>query len=83
MKLGFRHQLWFPFGLFLLTGAIVVVVDETARHRTRQSRLALRSQSLPGLREIRTVSDAHGLDGVDTAVERLRLYVAKRFPGQP
>jgi len=31
MKLGIRHQLWILFGLFLLTGATVLVVDEIAQ----------------------------------------------------
>ncbi len=74
MKLGIRHQLWFLFGLFLLTGATVLVVDEVAQYRARQSLLALRSESLLGLREIKAVSDAYGLDVVDTTF-RTRNYL--------
>ena len=66
MKLGIRHQLWILFGLFLLTGATVLVVDEVAQYRARQSLLALRGESLLALREIKSVSDAYGLDVVDT-----------------
>jgi PAS domain S-box-containing protein len=74
MKLGIRHQLWILFGLFLLTGATVLVVDEIAQYQARQSLLALRGQSLLGLREIKSVSDAYGLDVVDTTF-RTRNYL--------
>src|SRR5688572_22572755 len=73
-KLGIRHQLWALFGLFLLTGATVLVVDEIAQYRARQSLLALRGESLLGLRELKTVSDAYGLDMVDTTF-RVRNYL--------
>ncbi|HEY0502404.1 MAG TPA: ATP-binding protein [Lysobacter sp.] len=73
-KLGIRHQLWALFGLFLLTGATVLVVDEIAQYRARQSLLALRGESLLGLRELKTVSDAYGLDVVDTTF-RVRNYL--------
>lgn len=74
MKLGIRHQLWILFGLFLLTGATVLVVDEIAQYQARQSLLALRGQSLLALREIKSVSDAYGLDVVDTTF-RTRNYL--------
>jgi len=74
MKLGIRHQLWILFGLFLLTGATVLVVDEVAQYRARQSLLELRGESLLGLREIKSVSDAYGLDVVDTTF-RTRNYL--------
>lgn len=66
-RLGIRHQLWALFGLFLLTGATVLVVDEIAQHRARESLLALRGESLLALHELKRVSDAYGLDVVDTA----------------
>jgi len=74
MKLGIRHQLWFLFGLFLLTGGTVLVLDEIAQYQARQSLLALRGQSLLGLRELKSVSDAYGLDVVDTTF-RTRNYL--------
>ena len=74
MKLGIRHQLWALFGLFLLTGATVLVVDEVSQYQARQSLLALRGESLLGLREIKSVSDAYGLDVVDTTF-RARNYL--------
>ena len=40
-KLGLRYQLWMLFGLFLLTGAAVLVIDEIAQYRARQSLLTL------------------------------------------
>ncbi|HEV8693827.1 MAG TPA: PAS domain S-box protein, partial [Lysobacter sp.] len=73
-RLGIRHQLWALFGLFLLTGATVLVVDEIAQYRARQSLLALRGESLLALREIKAVSDAYGLDVVDTTF-RARNYL--------
>ena len=73
-RLGIRHQLWALFGLFLLTGATVLVVDELAQYRARQSLLALRGESLLGLRQIKRVSDGYGLDMVDT-VFRTRNYL--------
>ncbi|RDZ26678.1 hybrid sensor histidine kinase/response regulator [Lysobacter silvisoli] len=64
--LSIRRQLWALFGLLLLTGATVLVVDEIAQYRARESLLTLREDSLQGLRHIKTVSDAYGLDVVDT-----------------
>ena len=74
MKLGIRHQLWFLFSLFLLTGGTVLVLDEIAQYRARQSLLALRGQSLLGLRELKSVSDAYGIDIVGTTF-RTRNYL--------
>jgi len=74
MKLGIRQQLWLLFGLFLLTGGTVLVLDEIAQYQARQSLLALRGQSLLGLRELKSVSDAYGLDVVDTTF-RTRNYL--------
>ena len=33
-RFGIRHQLWGLFGLFLLTGALVLVLDEVAQYST-------------------------------------------------
>ncbi len=65
-SLSIRHQLWALFGLFLLTGATVLVVDEVAQYRARQSLLTLKDDSLQRLRRIKAVSDGYGLDIVDT-----------------
>ncbi|GAB3387338.1 hybrid sensor histidine kinase/response regulator [Lysobacter fragariae] len=74
MKFGIRHQLWALFGLFLFTGATVLVLDEVAQYRARESLLELRGQSLLSLREFKTVSDAYGLE-VSGATFRTRNYL--------
>lgn len=61
-----RRQVWAVFALFLLTALGVVVLDEIGQHRSRQSLQMLKDHSLVGLRRIKTVSDAYGLDLVDT-----------------
>ena len=65
-RLSIRRQLWALFGLFLLTGATVLVVDEIAQYRTRQSLHALKDESLLGLRRIKAVADGYSLGVVDT-----------------
>jgi len=65
-RLSIRLQLLGLFGLLLLTGATVLVIDEIAQYRTRQSLYALKDESLLGLRRIKNVSDSYGLDFVDT-----------------
>ena len=54
------------FVLFLLTALGVVVLDEIGQYRSRQSMQMLKDHSLLGLRRIKIVSDAYGLDLVDT-----------------
>ena len=63
---GFRHQLWALFALFLVAGAAVLVIDEVARYQARQSLQSLRDQSLQRMVLLKSVSDAYGLDMVDT-----------------
>ena len=65
-RLSFRHQLWALFGLFLLTGVSVLVIDEVAQYRARQSLLLLKDDSLRRMAVLKRVSDAYGLDIVDT-----------------
>ncbi|WP_152597955.1 sensor histidine kinase [Novilysobacter arseniciresistens] len=65
-RLSIRHQLWALFGLFLLAGATVLVIDEIAQYRARQSLLALKDDSLLRMRRLKAVSDAYGLAVVDT-----------------
>ncbi|MGH8072568.1 MAG: hypothetical protein ACREO4_00655, partial [Lysobacter sp.] len=45
-RLSIRHQLWALFGLFLLAGMTVLVIDEIAQYKARQSLLALKDDSL-------------------------------------
>lgn len=66
--LGIRLQLLGLFGLMLLAGAAVLVVDESERWRNRTALAALKDESLAGLRRVKAVSDAYGLDIVDSAV---------------
>lgn len=66
-RLDLRHQLRVLFMLFLLAGVGVLTVDEIAQYRARQSLLELRDESLRNLRRLKKVSDAYGLDVVDTA----------------
>lgn len=66
-RISVRHQLWGLFGLFLLTGASVLAIDEFEQYRARKTLHALKDDGLIGLRLLKTVSDAYGLDVVDTA----------------
>ncbi|MGQ4660841.1 ATP-binding protein [Lysobacter sp. F6437] len=65
-SLSIRHQLWALFGLFLLAGMTVLVIDEIAQHQARQSLLALKDDSLQRMRRLKAVSDGYGLVVVDT-----------------
>jgi PAS domain S-box-containing protein len=65
-KFGIRHQLWGLFGLFLLTGALVLVLDEVSQYRTQRSMLAMQAEVLDGMRRIRRLSDAYSRGVVDT-----------------
>ena len=63
---GIRLQLLGLFGLLLLTGAGVLTLDELERRQNQQALQELKDESLAGLRRIKAVSDAYGLDIVDT-----------------
>jgi two-component system sensor histidine kinase EvgS len=63
---GIRLQLLGLFGLLLLTGAGVLTLDEIERRQNQQALQQLKDESLAGLRRIKAVSDAYGLDIVDT-----------------
>jgi len=65
-SLSIRHQLWALFGLFLLTGATVLVLDEIAQYRARESLQAMKDESLQRMRRLKAVSDGYGLDIADT-----------------
>ena len=72
--LSIRHQLWALFGLFLLTGATVLVLDEIAQYRARSSLQQMKDDSLQRMRRLKAVSDGYGLDIVDTTF-RVRNYL--------
>ena len=65
-KFGIRLQLLGLFGLLMFTGAAVLALDEYERQRNQQSMRQLKDESLAGLRRIKAVSDAYGLDIVDS-----------------
>ena len=73
-KFGIRHQLLGLFGLFLLTGALVLVLDEIGQYSARQSLVAMRDDVLSGMRRIRRLSDAYSQDLVNTSF-RTRNYL--------
>jgi signal transduction histidine kinase/CheY-like chemotaxis protein/HPt (histidine-containing phosphotransfer) domain-containing protein len=63
---GIRHQLWALFGLFLLTGASVLVIDEFAQQRSRASLEQMKDQSLQRMRLLNAVSEGYAVGVVDT-----------------
>ena len=63
---GIRIQLLGLFGLLLLTGAGVLVLDELERQSNMRTLAELKDESLAILRRTKAVSDAYGLDLVDT-----------------
>jgi PAS domain S-box-containing protein len=63
---GIRLQLLGLFGLLLFTGAGVLALDEYERQQNQRALESLKDESLAGLRRIKAVSDAYGLDIVDT-----------------
>ena len=59
--------MWALFGLLLLTGATVLVIDEIAQYRARAVAAgAARTSRCSRLRRLKAVSDGYGLDVVDT-----------------
>ena len=73
-RFGLRQQLLGLFGLFLATGALVLVLDEVGQHFAQQSLVRMRDDVLAGMRGIRRLSDAYGRDVVDTTF-RVRNYL--------
>ncbi|WP_394539085.1 ATP-binding protein [Lysobacter enzymogenes] len=65
-RISIRRQLWGLFALFLAAGSSVLLLDEYEQHRARAALQTLQDDSLSGLRLIKTISDAYGLDVVDT-----------------
>src|SRR5690606_19105128 len=65
-KPGIRRQLWGLFVLLLLAGATVLVLDEVAQSRARDTLMSLQDDALQRMRRLKAVSDAYGLDVVDT-----------------
>ena len=66
LRVSIRLQLLALFGLLLITGASVLVIDEVSQYRTRLALGELKDESLAGLRRIMAISDAYSADIVDT-----------------
>ena len=73
-RFSIRTQLLALFGLLLLTGAIVLVIDEISLRREIATFDSLQHDSLTGLRLAKSISDAYGLEIVDTTY-RVRNYL--------
>jgi PAS domain S-box-containing protein len=74
-KFGIRHQLWGLFGLFLLTGVLVLVLDAVGQFQTQRSMAAMKDEVLAGMGRIRRLSDAYSLDVVDTTFKARNALV--------
>ena len=70
-RLRIRVQLQALFGLLLLTGLTVLVLDEFNLRSDIATFRNVQQQSLSGLRLAKSISDAYGLDIV-SAVFRVR-----------
>jgi two-component system, NarL family, sensor histidine kinase EvgS len=64
--LSIRQQLLGLFGLMLVASIGVMALDEWERRSTSAALSQLKDESLSSLRRIKAVSDAYGLDYVDT-----------------
>ena len=64
--LSIRQQLLGLFGLMLIASIGVMALDEWERRNTSAELSQLKNESLSNLRRIKAVSDAYGLDYVDT-----------------
>ena len=70
-----RRQLLALFGLLLLAGATVLVIDEIAQYRARQSLQLIRDHSLGRLRALKAVADGYSLGVVDTTFKARNYLV--------
>ena len=73
-RLGLRHQLLGLFGLFLVTGALVLVIDGVSQFRSQRAMAAMEDDVLAGMGHIRQLSDAY-LNGVVDTTFRTRNYL--------
>jgi two-component system sensor histidine kinase EvgS len=65
-KSAIRLQLLGLFGLLMVAGASVLVLDEIERREHQQALTGLASQTLVSLRLIQSVSNGYGLDDIGT-----------------
>ena len=73
-KSGIRHQLLGLFGMFLLTGFLVLVLDQFGQFYMQRSMTALQDDVLTGMHRIRRLSNAYEQDLIDTTF-RTRNYL--------
>jgi PAS domain S-box-containing protein len=72
--LSIRRQLLGLFALLVLASTIVLILDEWQRRDNAEALRQMKEQSLGSFRLIKSVSDAYGLDYVDTTF-RVRNYL--------
>src|SRR6185369_7812659 len=72
--LSIRRQLLGLFVLIFFAGIVVLIIDEWQRRDDAQALHQMKEQSLGSYRLIKSVSDAYGLDSVDTTF-RVRNYL--------
>ena len=65
-RLSIRQQLLSLFGLMLATGATVLVLDTLSQQATVATMQGVRDDSLAGIKYVKGISDAYGLEVVDT-----------------
>ena len=73
-RFSIRTQLLALFGLLLIAGMVVLALDEIALRREIATFDSMRHDSLTGLRLAKSISDAYGLEIVDTTY-RVRNYL--------
>ena len=73
-RLGIRQQLLGLFGLFLLTGLLVLVLDEIDQYRSQQLMVTMRDDMEAGIHRFRRLSEAYRRGVVDNTF-RTRNYL--------
>ncbi|MEO5565940.1 MAG: ATP-binding protein [Luteimonas sp.] len=73
-KRSIRRQLLALFAVLMLSGATVLVVDEIAQYRARQSLESLQDHALGRLRALKAVADGYTVGVVDTTF-KVRNYL--------
>ncbi|WP_395648833.1 ATP-binding protein [Thermomonas sp.] len=73
-KAGIRHQLLGLFGLFLITGALVLLLDQSGQYFMQRSMTAMQDDVLTGMHRIRKLSNAYEQGLIDTTF-RTRNYL--------
>lgn len=63
---GLRQQLLGLFGLFLITGALVLVLDQLGQYFMQRSMAAMQDDVLTGMHRIRQISNAYERNLIDT-----------------